>query len=200
MQVIPLFSTPLLHVNIGALDPIKMAWVNSLEYPDLAVADNDFNFLDKPQLKELKQKINKHLDYFVYELLDVNKNITFNFQSSWLNRMDPGEHISTHSHKNSLVSGVYYMQDTNSAINFLKGSQHLNTWPTTVEPATNDKIHNQYTIDHFSVYPKAGDLLIFPSHLEHNVERNIDNNYRYSLAFNLFASGTIGTDSIGLTI
>jgi len=199
-QVIPLFSTPLYHTNVGALDPITLAWINRLKYNPQSVADDNFMFLDHPKLKSLKENIRNAVNYYAYDVLDAHPDIAFEFVCSWLNRMEPGEFISAHSHKNAVISGVYYTKTSTSPISFLKSYTHLNTWPTMLDIKTQDKKIDQYTMSSFSVYPQAGDVLIFPSHLEHVVERNVDNEYRYSLAFNLMPRGQINTDSIGLNI
>ena len=55
-----------------------------------------------------------------------------------------------------------------------------------------DEVQNQYNLDLFAVEPVSGDLVIFPSHVEHMVTHNETNTERYSLAFNLFARGHVG--------
>ena len=40
---------------------------------------------------------------------------------------------------------------------------------------------------------KSGDILLFPSYLNHSVETKQDNNLRISLAFNTFVKGNIGS-------
>ena len=40
---------------------------------------------------------------------------------------------------------------------------------------------------------KSGDILFFPSYLNHSVETKQDNNLRISLAFNTFVKGSIGS-------
>ena len=43
-------------------------------------------------------------------------------------------------------------------------------------------------------HPKEGRLLIFPSSLEHSVEKKKGSNLRISLAFNVFIKGNIGKE------
>ena len=35
-QTTPLFSIPLFYANIGTVDPVTMAWIEKLDYPDEA--------------------------------------------------------------------------------------------------------------------------------------------------------------------
>ena len=35
-QTTPLFSIPLFYANLGTIDPLTMAWIEKLDYPDEA--------------------------------------------------------------------------------------------------------------------------------------------------------------------
>ena len=39
-----------------------------------------------------------------------------------------------------------------------------------------------------------GKVVIFPSHLEHKVEKNLSKEKRYSIAFNFFVKGKFGRE------
>ena len=57
-----------------------------------------------------------------------------------------------------------------------------------------------YTTSEFFITPEPGDIILFPSHLEHRVLENDSNMPRYSLAFNFFARGTVGGGTSELKI
>jgi len=212
-SVTPLFSIPLLSTNIGSLDPISLAWVKNLEYPknssgrdkrDAHLDDSErgFDIINAPQLKNLKQLIKNVVDYYTYELLDVSTDVSFEFTTSWINRLEYGEKIDVHDHSNSVISGVYYIEVGNdsSPITFLKNKHHLTTFPRSANPTTNGKFWNQFNCDQMTIQPNNGDVLIFPSHLEHKVAYSTDKNYRYGLAFNLYCKGEIGNNSIKVNL
>ena len=67
-EMIPLFSVPLIKMNIGEMDQVSRAWIRGLDYPsqrtgtdhsddDLPMMNRGMKILDRPQLKDLKYKI-----------------------------------------------------------------------------------------------------------------------------------------------
>ena len=93
-----------------------------------------------------------------------------------------------------MLSAVYYIQNEPNAgqIMFKRSHLHYNLFHDTVRVDFKDEVQNQYNLDLFAVEPVSGDLVIFPSHVEHMVTHNETNTERYSLAFNLFARGHVG--------
>ena len=66
-KIYPLFSVPLFKTNIGPLDTIERTWIDSLEYPDKAVArdssddhmepvNRGMHILNSGQLKKAKRR------------------------------------------------------------------------------------------------------------------------------------------------
>ena len=95
-KMIPLFSVPLFKTNIGPLDSIERTWIDSLEYPDKAVArDNSddhmepvnrgMHILNSGQLKNTKTKIQNALNYFTKTIMGVEQD--FRLTTSWINKI-----------------------------------------------------------------------------------------------------------------
>ena len=193
----PMWSVPLFKTNIGKPDPITMAWIKNLEYPHEASGHDhteDKYILDRPKLKKLKAKLKEVCDFFVHQEMGVKENVDFEIQNSWINRHQQGEHNTLHWHSNAMLSAVYYIQNEPNAgqIMFKRSHLHYNLFHDTVRVDFKDEVQNQYNLDLFAVEPVSGDLVIFPSHVEHMVTHNETNTERYSLAFNLFARGHVG--------
>ncbi len=51
---------------------------------------------------------------------------------------------------------------------------------------------NQFTMQSWRCHPDNGKILIFPSQLIHNVERNLSGKVRYCIGFDVFIRGTLG--------
>jgi uncharacterized protein (TIGR02466 family) len=212
MKVTPLFSTPLVHTNIGKIDPITFEWIKNLEYPENSVGtvpgdyttriNRGFDILDNPKLKNLRAAIWNVADHLIYNILDVRKDQKFRFTTSWINKVVKGEQIGGHIHANSLISGVYYVDvsENSAPITFRKNLQHLNLFSDTMRPQFNEGNFNQFNTDKITVTPTNGDLLLFPSHLMHSVDYSDESKDRYSLAFNIFCDGFIGTGSEQITV
>jgi|TARA_R110000737_G_scaffold4821_2_gene15568 uncharacterized protein (TIGR02466 family) len=193
----PMWSVPLFKTNIGKPDPITMAWIKNQHFPLEATAhDHTANkyILNEPKLKKLKAQIKECSDFFVHTELGIHDDLDFILENSWINRHRPGEHSPMHWHSNAMLSGVYYIQNEEDAgeIYFKKAHGYHNLFPDVINVDFKTEIGNQYNLETFALQPESGDLIIFPSHVEHMVTQNITHSERFSLAFNLFARGTLG--------
>jgi len=95
---------------------------------------------------------------------------------------------------NSVFSGIYYLdvQEETGDVVFEKGQHFPNCFMPTLEP---DVTHfNQITMKSWRIRPETGTLLIFPSQLIHNVEKNLTADFRYCIGFDIFIRGSIGED------
>ena len=210
-KIYPLFSVPLFKTNIGPLDTIERTWIDGLEYPDKAVArdssddhmepvNRGMHILNSGQLKNTKIKIKNALDYFTKTCMGVEQE--FRITTSWINKIPETEWIQQHSHANSVISGVYYIQTTPqcSPIVFNKPFLYTNFVHQTVQITFDEKISNQYNTEHIGIQPEIGDLLLFPSWLEHTVRPQQPNVDRIGLAFNCFPTGKFGKGTYQLTL
>lgn len=207
MNVIPLFPISLATTNIGSLDPLTLAWLKNLKFiPGKAAVDKlDDNleetskgmyFLNKPQMSAIKTKIESAVHKFV-QTLDVE--LELELTTSWLNKTEPNDWIANHIHECSMISGVYYPEvtDNTSPIIFNKSPSYTNLFHNTVKPKVRN--FNTLNMESYIITPKTGDLIMFPSHLEHEVPRN-DINDRYSVGFNTFPKGSVGVGQSKVTI
>ena len=202
-RTIPLFSVPLFKTNIASLDPIEKTWIKNLDFPPQSVglyeSDNEdainkgMKVLDQPQLKNLRQQILKAVNHFTSEILDVEQK--FALTTSWVNKYGKADLNHQHSHPNSMISGVYYIESDESSapIVFNKPYFYTNLFHETIKPTFKNKNNNQFNLDYYGLKPVTGDLLIFPSWLEHTVPPQEVDKERWSLAFNCFVTGKLGT-------
>jgi len=85
----------------------------------------------------------------------------------WFNLSESGDCTGVHNHaRESVVSGVYYLE---------------------VPIDSGDLFFRSDANEDFSLLPKAGSVVLFPSDLRHGVRINSSPGKRISLAFNLFA-------------
>jgi len=212
-HITPLFAIPLFHTHLGDLNVITKTWLKNLEYPYQGTGhepidqDQDLDLrgmyiLDKPQLKNLRKQITAAIDYFVHESLGVSDSITFDITTSWANRYLGDEYVIKHNHANSMISGVYYIETTatTAPIVFEQSYSHVNLFHSTTAPTFKKTKLNQYNSSTHTIQPRTGDLLLFPSHLEHTVPGSDSKDTRYSLAFNCFAKGHMGFGTGQITL
>jgi uncharacterized protein (TIGR02466 family) len=146
--------------------------------------------LNSPELQSLKSLIEEKIKEYFYTVYNPKEDMEIFITQSWLSWTNAGEHHHKHSHPNSFVSGVLYINSDASKDKILFFDKHQREIAITPKEFN---LWNSYSW-YFSVEP--GDILIFPSNLEHMVEtvEELDyRNVRVSLAFNTFIKGKLGT-------
>ena len=146
---------------------------------------NTYVLNEKPFLNLKKELDLRVKDYFDNVISPAN-NVTPYITQSWLNYTETNEYHHQHSHPNSLISGVFYINcdEQFDKIIFSKS----NYIPIKFEI----KNFNLYNSDSWWFTVKTGDIMLFPSSLTHMVETKQGTNTRISLAFNTFIKGTVG--------
>jgi len=150
------------------------------------VTSNNNYILNEPEFKNLHQFITGAVNEYsniIYK--PKHKNEIFITQS-WLNWTKKGQFHHEHSHPNSFISGVLYMQTdaTKDKITFHKSEYKQLSLATDNYDALNS--------DSWWFNVKTGAIVLFPSSLTHSVESVTSNETRISLAFNTFVKGTLG--------
>ena len=142
------------------------------------------------KLKYIKQFCEQHIEIYVKKIISsFDKNSKFYITQSWLNITKPGEFHHEHSHRNSIISGVFYIS-TEGGDNIvfsdpnMKIKHQMNFIP---------KEFNAYNSLTWEFPVENNVLMLFPSWLNHKVLSNKKaTTDRISLSFNTFVKGTIG--------
>ena len=145
------------------------------------VSNNNFILNDKI-FQNINSQIDKHIDYYTTKIFGYDASLKIT--QSWVNYNHKGSSHHTHSHPNSIFSGVIYLTNNPSKLFFFR----QNT--TNVIPYI--KNYTPYNSNMFSVDVKEDMIIIFPSYVQHGVDINTEEESRVSLAFNTFYTGDIG--------
>lgn len=196
-KVSPLFAVPLYRSTIPDIDVLTYKKLISFEWEHnegfvTHTETAERHLLNRPEFSGLKKALQSKVDEYVYEVLGVQKDLSWDITTSWVNRSKPGDYHTEHWHSNSMVSGVFYI-DTNpnsGAILFHKDRSHRNLWSDQI--AINFDDENDFNSQAVGVLPNKNEVLLFPSILNHSVLQNTSNQDRYSLAFNVFPRGVLG--------
>jgi uncharacterized protein (TIGR02466 family) len=150
--------------------------------------------LEVPQLKTFKNQIEQVVDNFLKVNLKFTQ-IYFNITTSWVVKHNENHRGKSHFHRNSLFSGVVYLQvsDNSGDIIFLNSSKNP-LYPTEIELQATE--YNVFNALSWAITPKQNSILIFPSHVKHKVTPNKSNKDRYVIAFNIFPSGILDKGNI----
>ncbi|MEE3193877.1 MAG: TIGR02466 family protein, partial [Candidatus Poribacteria bacterium] len=97
-----------------------------------------------------------------------------------------------HSHPNSILSGVLYLDvpEGSGEIQFDKPDNYHN-WINTDTLRFMVNEWHEYNCDAWRIPPQAGEMLIFPSHLKHQITVNVTKESRWSLSFDCFLEGLL---------
>ena len=188
-----IFPTP---VYISELDrkltPLELKFVDKHKkdfYKNVGniTSNNNYILNEKPFLN-IKKELNLRVqDYFNKVISPANK-ITPYITQSWLNYTETTQYHHKHTHPNSLLSGVFYINchEELDKIKFFKEDYK------TIKLEVKD--WNLYNSETWWFTVKTGNIIMFPSSLTHMVETKEGTNTRISLAFNVFIKGTIGNN------
>ena len=147
--------------------------------------DLNFSFYNK----ELFSWIQKGLDHIKHK--NYNESLEFKITECWATKTGKFQKHHVHTHPNSIISGILYLTDHPEA-----GTQFFtpNPWHWTDSFIKIGKEGKNTDIT-ATVSPEKGKIVFFPSNLQHTTLPNLTSSTRYSIAFNTFISGTLGTPS-----
>jgi len=191
-EVIMLFPTPL---QVAQYDDLTDTEINFVKQEKLYwagqrptnrnVGTDQYTILDCAEMQTIKLFIQEQLNDFVTRIMSIDNKLFPTL--SWVNRAPKGTSHYRHKHVNSIISGVLYLSDNPTPIEFYNDISIV-TQPLTFKP----KEFNPFNTHINMIEVKKGTLLLFPSYLEHGVGRNIQEHDRLSLSFNTWVNGSLG--------
>ena len=152
---------------------------------------NDHYILDNPELSELKKNLTEKVNLYFRDVYKIDEDIKIFITISWVNYTETGEYHHAHSHPNSVISGVYYIEtDESDTITF------STPWLNKLTMFMNPTEYNQWNSEEWWYPTRKNTLLLFPSKLTHHVDQVKSDKTRISLAFNTFIKGKIGGSNL----
>jgi|TARA_R110002110_G_C13291284_1_gene703477 uncharacterized protein (TIGR02466 family) len=187
-----LFPTAVGHYNIDRkLTKTEKKFLVELEKKENEgnKTSSDHYVLGSPKLSKLKGFLEDSLKEYIDQTINPVESNELYVTQSWVNYTKEGEYHHKHTHSNSIVSGVFYVDTVpdRDRINFFKDGY------STIKPETKD--WNSYNSESWWYETKPGDLYLFPSSLPHSVFTVPKGKTRISLSFNTFIKGSVGVDS-----
>tara|TARA_Y100000114_G_C11648734_1_gene273057 strand:+ start:138 stop:740 length:603 start_codon:yes stop_codon:yes gene_type:complete len=192
-EILHLWPIPIYKRNIG----LKSEWeevVESFEWKKMKSGTGQLtktlSLLEDERLAELKNLVlSAAHEYTRHHYGILNK---FKIVSSWALKTMPEEVAGFgefHNHGNCVMSASYYFDRTpeSGGISF-KRNATMNPLlaPNFEFEIGEDKPEN---LDAIRVEPEPGDILFFPSYLEHRPELNMSDKKRLSMGCNFFPDG-----------
>jgi uncharacterized protein (TIGR02466 family) len=196
--LIPLFSK-LIYLNKINLslkeekilkEEIKKLKLKKIEN-SISMSEN-IEILKIDKLNFLKNKLMEEVENYTKNILKYENN--FIITTSWATNTKINESSKPHTHTNSMLSGVFYVEcdekvDAISFTNFNRSGWGLKP-----------KEYNIYNSSGYTFSVKKNLLILFPSETAHTVEKHEIEKERISIAFNLIPTGLIGENDSTLKI
>ena len=189
-KMMDLFPTPLYinHINDPLINQQKNYLLNLPKVLNMGNLRSESGYIfEYPLFVELKKTINEHIKEYV-NIVYPNSNLDVYITQSWANYAEPNQYHHKHSHPNSFISGVFY-------VNAIKNEDMIKFYkdlPPTFQ--INHKQSNNYNSHDVAILVETGDLVLFPSNFTHNVPPTTSKETRISIAFNTFIKGNIGDE------
>jgi len=204
-----LFPTPVLQVSatIENYDPVQLeiqaAWKTIQENNDFTTVSyfckesqevlsaKTYNFIEKYNCKHLETRIYEAVDQYIKQIGWKATCDGFVIKDSWMNVMDKGDSHTLHCHPGYTISGTYYFR-----VSGQQGSIRFNN-PNAL------MFYCQFPQGHVApqttdIVPDDGDVILFPSWLVHGTQKNLTNDQRISIAFNLDPVNIVENRVMGL--
>lgn len=111
----------------------------------------------------------------------------------WFNVNSRGNYNSLHNHRGGIISGVLYIlipDDKCGGITFERTDEGLQYYLPPFLDKFNESISSIFTIN-----PKEGSLILFPSWFKHRVEPSQSQNSRISMSFNYTFTNFLGWET-----
>jgi uncharacterized protein (TIGR02466 family) len=143
-------------------------------------------------MTKLRDFIESSVSNYFTTVYNPKHKVNLRITQSWTNYTEPGQWHHKHAHPNSFVSGVFYPQankETDKIYFYRDGFQMVKLPPEN---------YNSWNSESWWFDVGTGDLILFPSSLEHMVETVQGDQTRISLSFNTFPVGNIG-EEVSLT-
>ena len=131
-----------------------------------------------PNLGKLRKLIS---DYFNREISTIDKDIEID--NMWVNINKKDSYNSIHDHQNSFYSGVYYVRVPENSGNIYFYNPEI--WFTDAIDNPELFLNKKYETEKIEYNSKEGDLYFFVCNLPHGVDKNLSNNDRISISFNI---------------
>jgi len=189
-EILSLFSVPVGNYTLSReLTKKELAFI--IKQPQRNNLGNTTStnntILERKELSSLKKLIfEKVLEYF-NQVYSPKYQVSLRITQSWINYTKQGQFHHKHRHPNSYISGIYYVDtiETDKVFFHNDRSQMIDLPPTS---------WNNWNSKTWWIEGTKGNLILFPSYLEHNVETLNSDHTRISLSFNTFPVGTIGEE------
>ena len=192
-QMMNMFAVPLYRSSLKrafTAEEVRF-FQNELRDPVLSISNSSSknkNVLGAAEMQKIRAVLQENLDNFFRIVFNTSNDVQLKITQSWLTSSVKGQSHHAHTHPNSIVSGVLYINlAPHDGISFYRNED--NQWYELLRKE--DSYYNAYR---YFIQTSVGDIVLFPSNVQHGVQQVTENIERVSLSFNRFFSGEMGRE------
>lgn len=189
MKVETLFSTPIFHnfFNLDLKDLEDLAYrlqgqsEGRKKSNVLGWQSNDIQ--EEEEVQNLIFEVNNQLKE-LHEYCRFKSDTQLVLNNMWININKKYSYNQNHIHSDSFFSGVFYVKvpEKSGFINFENPSSLQKVFMQQYKHFLNNL--NEFTAESWTYSPHPNMMVLFPSWIEHNVDQNLSDSDRISIAFN----------------
>ena len=189
-ELLQIFPTPILITKYEENIDEETKYIENLEYTEQKDTKGfrsvNSSLFKNELLKKIKNFCEESITKYTETVLNSKQRLITT--QCWTNKILPGARHHEHVHQNSIISGVFYFKAGGKLppIQFTKEFQS----GMKLEPIK----YNVITAETYLIPCTPGELLLFPSSLRHSVPINHSEETRYSMSFNTFGIGSLGSE------
>ena len=151
-------------------------------------ASKNKKVLNAAPMQAIRAVLQAHLDQFFKITFNTSNDVKLQITQSWLTRSQKGDSHHTHTHPNSVVSGVLYINlAPRDGISFYRNED--NVWYELIRQED-----SYYNALRYFIQTGIGDVILFPSNVRHGVSEVSENIDRVSVSVNTVFSGELGRE------
>lgn len=192
--VLPVFVTPVVNFlwsDSESLNADLREYVLEIEKSEESLKKSnvggwhsslDFLARDAPAIQQLRERLWTFTQDLIQQFSQVEKKPNFRIDG-WANVLRKGQYHSVHSHPNATWSGVYYVTGNEEVKDqpFSGRFELLDPRPgASLNYADSSTLYSRFLLN-----PKPGQMLVFPSWMQHQVHPYFGDTERITIAFNV---------------
>lgn len=133
--------------------------------------------------KFIHSVIDNMVNHHIINSFGFKKNVEWNYTSMWINVNYPHTSNSPHIHRECHLSGVFYVEvpENSGAIRFF----NPNLLYSLESFKQREFLDKSFEYSCYLWNPSEGEIILFPSSLQHDVDINNSSSNRISIAFNI---------------
>ena len=190
-EIQPLFAVPYFRADVShAITEEQIEFIKNLTMVrnrDNLISENLYIF-EEPELLSIKEVIQEALDIYAREVLGISQRLYVT--QSWSLANNPSVGMHAHAHSNSIISGSLYYCDLPDPPSRVVFDRHTSYQQLELNPEKERQ--NLFNTPVNVLTPRSGEVFMFPSDLNHQIEPNTASVPRRAIAFNTFVRGKLG--------